>query len=220
MEAALVTGKPIIIGIAGGSSSGKTSFSRAIADKIEKSQSMQQTTKQITKQTVTIVSQDWFYKTAANGEHHNWDDPQAMDLDQMLKVIDAASRGVGVYAPVHNYATYTQILDQVFVPPSNVIIFEGIFAFHYPEIQKYFDIKVFIDCDLDIALSWRMLRDITIRGFNAELVVTRYREFAKPGFEKWVLPTRKAADIIICNSDNVLPSMHRGVDLVVGYVKQ
>jgi len=179
----------IIIGICGGTSSGKTSFSRKIFEKVGKKG--------------LLISQDSFYKglddkELGNVENYNFDHPDSIDFDEMYKVLYKLKRGEISFVPKYNFTTHTR---EGYLPIDSkkvkILIIEGILIFCNKKIRDLMDFKIFIDTDSDIRLIRRIERDIKERGRTMEMVIKRYKKFLKPSHEKYVEPSKKYANIII-----------------------
>jgi len=180
-----------IIGLCGGSASGKTSVAKAI---IEASGVPW----------VVILSQDCFYKEYDDEEkakiaknEFNFDHPDAFDFDLLVKTLRKLKAGKHVKVPVYDYVTHRRKKVWNTVYGANVVIFEGILAFADRRLVDLMDIKVFVDTDSDIRLARRLKRDITDRGRDLAGVLKQYNEFVKPSFDTYIAPTMALADIVI-----------------------
>lgn len=183
--------KPYVIGICGGSASGKTTVANRIV-------------KQLEVPWVTVLPMDSFYKVLTEEEHdlasrneYNFDEPRAFDFDLIYKTLQRLREGKNVAVPVYNFITHRREEQWKLMHASDVLIFEGILAFHDKELVNAMDIKVFVDTDSDIRLARRLVRDVEGRGRNVDDVLKQYFQFVKPAFETFVERDRKIADIII-----------------------
>lgn len=179
---------PIIIGIAGGTASGKTTFAKNIDLKY--------------KDKLTILSYDYYYKdrkdlTLEERAKINYDHPNAFDTDLLIKHLKLLKEGISIQHPVYSYATHSRESYSETSNPSPVIIVEGILIFENKELRDLMDIKIFIDADSDIRLSRRIKRDVETRGRSLDSVLNQYFETVKPMHEEFVEPTKKLADIIV-----------------------
>lgn len=179
---------PIIIGIAGGTASGKTTFAKNIDLKY--------------KDKLTILSYDYYYKdrkdlTLEERAKINYDHPNAFDTDLLIKHLKLLKEGISIQHPVYSYATHSRESYTETSNPSPVIIVEGILIFENKELRDLMDIKIFIDADSDIRLSRRIKRDVETRGRSLDSVLNQYFDTVKPMHEEFVEPTKKLADIIV-----------------------
>ncbi|XP_026480656.1 uridine-cytidine kinase-like 1 isoform X1 [Ctenocephalides felis] len=183
--------EPFVIGICGGSASGKTT----VATKIIESLGVPW---------VTLLSMDSFYKVLNEKQHHlaesneyNFDHPDAFDIELMSKVLQRLKEGKKVDVPIYNFVTHSRENRTKTMYGANVIIFEGILTFHSPDILKMLDMKIFVDTDADIRLARRLKRDITERGRDLEGVLKQYSTMVKPSYANYIAPTMAHADIIV-----------------------
>lgn len=178
----------IIIGIAGGSASGKTTVASKIKEEFGDD--------------VELLSHDYYYK-----EHNdlpfeeraklNYDHPNAFDTERFIKDIKALKAGKEIERPVYSYIEHNRVKETVKVYPKKVIIVEGFLIFENHELLDLFDIKIFVDTDADERLIRRILRDVQERGRSLESVISQYQTTVKPMHEQFVEPTKRYADIII-----------------------
>lgn len=182
--------RPIIIGIAGGSASGKSSIARAISNHFTFP--------------VPVISQDWYYRALddpAKGPTHNWDHPDAFDSPAISAALIAWKNGESVGVPRHDYATYTRRENVEVIPAAPIMIFEGILAFYDSKIAALFDYKFFVECDTDVALTRRIARDIKERGYEFDEIIKRYLEYVKPSFDTFIRPLKRSAHMVINNTE-------------------
>uniref|UniRef100_A0A4W5KN33 uridine/cytidine kinase n=1 Tax=Hucho hucho TaxID=62062 RepID=A0A4W5KN33_9TELE len=184
-----VTRQPFLIGVAGGTASGKSSVCGKIMEllgqnKIDHHQRQ-----------VAILSQDSFYrvltpdqKAKALKGQFNFDHPDAFDNELIVKTLWDILEGKTVQIPVYDFVTHSRKEEVVMVYPADVVLFEGILMFYSQEIRDLFQMKLFVDTDADTRLSRRVLRDIGERGRDLEQVLTQYITFVKPAFEEFCLP--------------------------------
>jgi len=184
-----------IIGVAGGTASGKTTVCKCIIESL---------TDENMNNRVIILSQDSFYKPlttsqiklAENGQY-NFDHPDAFDTDLMLEKIQQIRNGETVEIPIYDFVLHKRSEETYQVFPTDIILIEGILVLYIRELRSMMDIKLFVDTDSDTRLSRRVQRDIESRGRKLENVLSQYTTFVKPAFEEFCLPTKKYADIII-----------------------
>lgn len=179
----------LIIGIAGGSGSGKTTVVKAITEQL--------------KDRVVVIPQDSYYKdlshcTEQEKKEHNFDHPDSIDFDLLCQHLKELKEGKTIEQPVYSYITCSRSQDEtVTVAPADVIIVEGILIFTCSKLRKQMDIKIFVDADDDDRLMRVMSRDIIERGKTVEWVIDRYTKTVKPMFLQFIEPSKRYADIII-----------------------
>ncbi len=179
----------LIIGIAGGSGSGKTTVVKSIIKEL--------------KEKVVVIPQDSYYKdcghlTDEEKKHFNFDHPDAIDFDLLNQHITDLKAGKSIEQPVYSYITCTRSnTETVTVKPAEVIIIEGILIFTCSSLRDQMDIKIFVDADDDDRLMRVMSRDIMERGKTVDWVIERYTETVKPMYLQFIEPSKRYADIII-----------------------
>lgn len=180
-----------MIGISGGSASGKTTVSRTIISELGVPW-------------VVIISLDSFYKALSQEQHeaaqrgeYNFDHPDAFEWDLAYKTLKKLKEGRNVKIPVYDFTTHSRLTKQKNVYGANVIIFEGIMTFFDERILKLLDMRVFVDTDSDIRLARRLRRDIKERGRDTTGVLTMYNKYVKPMFDQYIAPSVKVADIVV-----------------------
>lgn len=179
----------LVIGIAGGSGSGKTTVVRSIADSI--------------KERVVIIPQDSYYKDSSHlppeeRQKINFDHPEAIDFSLLCRHLADLKAGKSIEQPVYSYITCSRSkTETVKVEPADVIIIEGILIFTCPELLSQMDIKIFVDADDDDRLMRVMARDILERGKTVETVIQRYSRTVKPMYLQFIEPSKRYADIVI-----------------------
>lgn len=207
---------PFLIGVAGGTASGKSTVCKRIMEKLG-----QVDVDHAERQVVTI-SQDSFYrelspvdKAKAQKGQYNFDHPDAFNDELIYKTLQDILAGKKVQIPVYDYRTNSRLDDQtITIYPADVVLFEGILVFYFPEIRELFHMKLFVDTDSDTRLARRVPRDIKERGRDLDQVLTHYMNFVKPAFEEFCLPTKKFADVIIPRgADNTV-----AIDLIVHHI--
>jgi len=182
--------KPILIGIAGGSASGKTSIAKIIFD------SFKDTSR------IVIVSEDSFYKDQSHLSMEdrvktNYDHPLAFDHDLMLKSLKDLSDRKTVTMPIYDFSIHNRSDKTSIVEPADVIIIEGLFVLYNEDVRNLLDMKLFVETPDDIRFIRRLKRDIVERQRTMESVCDQYLATVKPMFDQFVEPTKKYADIII-----------------------
>ena len=180
----------LVIGIAGGSGSGKTTVVKAIAENLKGEK-------------VVIIPQDSYYKDSSDltdeeKRHHNFDHPDAIDWELLCEQLAELKSGKTIHQPVYSYISCSRSkTETVTVEPADVIIIEGILIFTCKELRDQMDIKIFVDADDDDRLMRVMARDITERGKDVRWVIERYTNTVKPMYLQFIEPSKRYADIII-----------------------
>lgn len=180
--------KVIVIGIAGGTGSGKSTMIRKIKKEFNDE--------------ITILSHDFYYKrhddiTFEERKKLNYDHPNAFDTDLMISHIRQLKQWKSIKRPVYDFTIHNRIDKTVTVKPAKVVVVEGILIFENKELIDLCDIKVFIDTDADVRIIRRILRDVRERGRTLDSVVNQYLTTVKPMHEQFVEPSKKYADIIV-----------------------
>ena len=178
----------IVIGIAGGSGSGKTTITKKIEERFRAD--------------VTVIYHDDYYKARHDLSYEervklNYDHPAAFDTELMIRDLRALKSGAAIDCPVYDYTIYDRTERTQTVTPSRVIIVEGILIFHEKELRDLMDIKLFVDADADVRILRRILRDVKERGRALDSVISQYLGTVKPMHEAFVEPSKKYADVII-----------------------
>lgn len=178
----------IVIGIAGGTGSGKSTMISKIKEEFCDE--------------ITIISHDFYYKahndmTFEDRKSLNYDHPNAFDTDLMIEHIKTLKKWEAIERPVYDFTIHNRVDETITVKPAKVIVVEGILIFENQELLELFDIKVFIDTDADVRIIRRILRDVRERGRTLESVVNQYLTTVKLMHEQFVEPSKKNADIII-----------------------
>ncbi|BAO56490.1 uridine kinase [Nonlabens marinus] len=179
----------LILGIAGGTGSGKTTVVSQVAHEYPDSD-------------VTVISQDSYYKDTSHLTYEervkiNFDHPSSIDFDLLKEHLHQLREGKTIDQPVYSFVEHNRTSEIVKTAPSNVVIVEGILILTQPEIRNLFDIKVYIDCDSDERLIRRLKRDISDRGRDLDEVLDRYQTTLKPMHQQFIEPTKAYADVII-----------------------
>ncbi|EGC30484.1 uridine kinase [Dictyostelium purpureum] len=186
---------PLVIGVCGGSASGKTT----VCDKIIANLNVRW---------VVLLSMDSFYLNLSkevDPTKYNFDHPNAFDYDLMVKTIKDLRAGKKVSIPMYCFKTHSRLPHKDTVYGADVIILEGILTLYSKELRDLMDIKIFIDTDDDVRLARRLKRDIAERGRTLENVLHQYNTFVKPSFDDYIIPLKKYADIIVPRgSDNIV----------------
>jgi uridine kinase len=181
--------RPLVIGIAGGSGSGKTSVTNAIYEVYKE-------------KAVVVIEQDYYYKDQSHLKFEerlatNYDHPLAFDTDLLIEHIHQLLKRSTIEKPIYDYARHTRAEETVIIEPQDVIILEGILVLEDPRLRDLMDIKLFVDTDSDIRIIRRIMRDINERGRSIESVVEQYLSVVRPMHNQFIEPTKRYADIII-----------------------
>ncbi|MEI3604095.1 uridine kinase [Pseudogracilibacillus sp. SE30717A] len=181
--------KPVVIGVAGGSGSGKTSVTRSIC-------------KRFCDKTILVIEQDYYYKDQSHLSFEqrldtNYDHPLAFDNDLLVSHLKDLINLKPIEKPVYNYKLHTRSEQVIKVEPKQVIIVEGILILEDPRLVELMDIKLYVDTDSDVRIIRRLLRDIKERGRSLDSVIDQYINEVRPAHLQFVEPTKRYADIII-----------------------
>ncbi|KZE40051.1 uridine kinase [Bhargavaea cecembensis] len=181
--------RPLIIGIAGGSGSGKTSVTRSIYDVVKE-------------HSVTVIEHDYYYKDQSELAFEerlktNYDHPFAFDTDLLIEHIKELLEGRPVNRPVYDYALHTRSDKTEAIEPKDVIIIEGILVLDDARLRDLMDIKLFVDTDADLRIIRRIQRDIEERGRSISSVIGQYLSVVRPMHNQFIEPTKRYADLII-----------------------
>jgi uridine kinase len=181
--------RPVVIGIAGGTGSGKTTVARAIHDRVGKDR-------------IEWISHDSYYRNfeglSIEERHHiNYDHPDSLESELLARHLDVLVKGAAVEVPLYDFATHSRKPETQRVEPRKVIMVEGILVLYEPELRKRIDIKLFVDTPADIRFVRRLMRDIKSRGRSVESVIEQYVTTVRPMHEEFVEPSKRHADLII-----------------------
>lgn len=180
---------PVVIGIAGGTGSGKTTVARAIYDRVGKDR-------------IEWISHDSYYREfeglpPEQLHNINWDHPDSLETELLVRHLDVLAKGSSVEVPVYDFASYARKPETQHVVPRKVLMVEGILILAEPELRKRIDIKLFVDTPSDLRFLRRLMRDIHSRGRSVESVVEQYMTTVRPMHEEFVEPSKRYADLII-----------------------
>lgn len=181
--------RPVIIGVTGGSGSGKTSVSRAIFDSLNG-------------HSLLMIQEDSYYKNQDDISFDervkvNYDHPNAFDTDLLIEQLGDLLEWKAIDIPVYDYVQHTRSKKTVHVEPKEVIIVEGILVLNDPRLRDLMDIKIFVDTDDDIRIIRRIQRDLEERGRSLQSVIDQYLSTVKPMYHQFIEPTKRYADIIV-----------------------
>lgn len=196
-----------IIGIAGGTGSGKTTVVRKITNRLPQGE-------------VGVISQDNYYKDSSHvpadeRQNINFDEPAAFDWPLLLEHLRALKQGKPIEMPTYDYLTCSRKKETIYMEPHEVVIIEGILVFSDPDMRKMMDIKVFVDADADDRLIRVISRDCIERGRTPQMVIDRYEKVLKPMHLLHIEPAKKHADIIVPEGGDNEVAIH----LLTDYIK-
>ncbi|MCD7714365.1 MAG: uridine kinase [Prevotella sp.] len=199
--------KITIIGIAGGTGSGKTTVVAKIVNALPKD-------------SVVVVPLDSYYNdtsslTAEERRAVNFDHPNAFDWKLLIKHVNELRNGRAVEQPTYSYILSNRLPETVHVEPRPVIILEGIMVLHEKRLRDMMDLKIYVDCDSDERLIRNIKRDTIDRGRTVTMVMDRYQQVLKPMHEQFIAPTKRYADLIIPEGGNNV----KGIKILIEYVE-
>lgn len=178
----------MVLGVAGGTGSGKTTLTKALKDRFG--------------DRISVISHDNYYKRQDNLSYEercktNYDHPNAFDTDLMIHHLQELKSGHSILCPIYDFSQHNRSDEMIEIKPAPVILVEGILLFASPELCDLMDIKVFVDTDADVRILRRILRDVKKRGRSLDSVVSQYLTTVKPMHEQFVEPSKRRADLII-----------------------
>ncbi len=197
--------KYLVIGIAGGTGSGKTTLMKNLISRFG--------------DVVTVLSHDNYYRRHDELTYEerckiNYDEPAALETDLMAYHLDLLRQGQSIECPVYDFAKHNRSDETITVVPKSVIIVEGILIFENKPLRDLMDIKIFVDTDADVRLCRRIKRDVNKRGRTLESVLIQYQETVKPMHEKYVEPSKRFADIVVPEGGKNLVAL----DMIMGRI--
>ena len=195
--------KPVVIGVTGGSGSGKTSVTKAIYESLKE-------------HSILVLEQDYYYKDQSNLPFEerlktNYDHPLAFDNSLLIEHIEKLLRYETIQKPVYDYSIHTRSDKVIPVEPQDVIILEGILVLEDERLRDLMDIKLYVDTDADLRIIRRLTRDIRDRGRTFDSVIEQYLNVVRPMHNQFIEPTKRYADIIIPEGGH----NHVAIDLMV-----
>jgi uridine kinase len=199
--------KPLLIGIAGGTGSGKSTVARKIAEGLPDD-------------SVSVIDHDSYYRDHSDldtdaREHLNYDHPDALDNDLLVQHLEELRAGRAVDVPIYDFKSHARQTTRRHVDPTRIVVVEGILVFVEERVRRLLDVKVFVDTDADIRVFRRIRRDIEQRGRSFQSIREQYYSTVRPMHLQFVEPSKRWADLIIPEGgDN-----HVAVDLILGKLR-
>jgi uridine kinase len=199
--------RPFIIGITGGSASGKTLFLSRLMEQFKTDD-------------ICLLSQDNYYRpiehqTKDHNGIENFDLPGAIDDQAFAADIERLRNGEVVSRVEYTFNNTEKVPDMLHFHPRKILVVEGIFVFHFPEVAQLLDLKIFIDARDKIKLKRRIKRDNEERGYDLQDVMYRWKYHVKPTYEEYIRPHKRSCDIVIPNNQH----FEKGLDVIVSYLK-
>lgn len=199
----------MVIGIAGGTGSGKTTLTNRLKEHFGDD--------------VSVIYHDNYYKRHDEMPYEercllNYDHPDAFDTDLMIEHLLALKAGKAIHCPVYDYTIHNRSAETIEVRPAKVIIVEGILIFQNCELRSLMDIKIFVDTDADVRILRRIMRDVKKRGRSLDSVVEQYLTTVKPMHEQFVEPSKRAADIIVLEGGRNLVALDMIIQRVTSHI--
>lgn len=201
----------MVIGIAGGTGSGKTTITAKVKAQFGEA--------------VSVLYHDNYYKSHSDMPYEertklNYDHPDAFDTDLFVRDLAALRRGEAVQCPVYDYTIHDRSGRTVEVKPARVVLVEGILIFESKAVRDLLDIKIFVDTDADVRILRRLVRDVNERGRTLDSVVSQYLTTVKPMHEQFVEPTRKFADIIVLEGGHNLVALDMIMQRIANHIAE
>ncbi|HHT94352.1 MAG TPA: uridine kinase [Clostridiaceae bacterium] len=200
----------LVIGIAGGTGSGKTTLTNRLKERFGKD--------------ISVMSHDNYYRSQDDISFEervktNYDHPDSFETDLLIKHLKQLKNGHSIECPVYSFSEHTRTKETRKIDPTKVIIVEGILIFQNPELLNMLDIRIFVDTDPDVRILRRILRDVKERGRSLDSVVTQYLSTVKPMHEQFVEPSKRNADIIVLEGGYNLVALDMIIQRIQGHVE-
>lgn len=199
----------MVIGIAGGTGSGKTTLTQRIAKRFNNN--------------ISIVFHDNYYKAHSDLVYEeraklNYDHPDAFDTKLLIDHLKKLRKGEKIHCPTYDYTIHNRSDSTVEIEPAKVIIVEGILIFQNPALRELMDIKIFVDTDADVRIIRRILRDVQERKRSLDSVVNQYLTTVKPMHEQFVEPSKRFADIVVLDGGHNIVALDMIMQRIQGHV--
>ena len=200
-------GNTLVIGIAGGTGSGKTTLMKNLVSRFD--------------DCVTVLSHDNYYKRRDDLSFEercriNYDEPDALETSLMARHLELLRQGQAIDCPVYDFTRHNRSSETIHIAPKPVIIVEGILIFENPQLRDLMDIKIFVDTDADVRLCRRIKRDVNKRGRTLESVLQQYQQTVKPMHEKYVEPSKKYANLVVPEGGKNWIAL----DMIMGHIQR
>ncbi|HOD93366.1 MAG TPA: uridine kinase [Clostridia bacterium] len=200
----------LIIGIAGGTGSGKTTLTSRLKEKFGND--------------VSVISHDNYYRSQDDIPFEqrvktNYDHPDSFETDLLISHLEKLKEGFSIECPVYSFAEHTRTKQTRTIKPTKVIIVEGILIFQNPDLLNMMNIRIYVDTDPDVRILRRILRDVKERGRSLDSVVTQYLSTVKPMHEQFVEPSKRNADIIVLEGGYNLVALDMIIQRIQGHVE-
>lgn len=198
---------PLIIGVVGGSGSGKTTVAHAIVESVGGS--------------AAILDQDAYYRDLAHltleeRRRINFDHPDSIDTELFVAHLEALAAGEPIDKPTYDFTAHTRAAERVRIEPGRVVVVDGILLFADPRLRRMFDIRIYVDVADDVRFIRRLLRDLTERGRSLESVIEQYLDTVRPMHLEFVEPSRRHADVIIPEGGQ----NRVGIEMILAHVQR
>jgi uridine kinase len=198
---------PLIVGVVGGSGSGKTTVAHAIAESVEGG--------------AMVLDQDAYYRDLAHltleeRRRINFDHPDSIDTELFVAHLEALAAGEPVDKPTYDFAAHTRAAERVRIEPGPVVVVDGILLFVDPRLRRMFDLRIYVDVADDVRFIRRLLRDLTERGRSLESVIEQYLDTVRPMHLEFVEPSRRHADVIIPEGGQ----NRVGIEMILAHVQR
>ncbi len=196
--------KPYVIGIIGGSGSGKTFFLESLINHFSEDE-------------LCLISQDNYYRPFEeqprdeNGEV-NFDLPQCIDDSKLLNDLKLLLNGSSIQRKEYTFNVDKEKAKTLIIRSAPIVVIEGLFIFHYPAIAELLDLRIFVHAEDDIMLERRLARDIKHRGYTREMIIYQWENHVKPAFDKYLLPYKPSADIVMINNTTITDGLFTASD--------
>lgn len=200
--------KPILIGITGGTGSGKSTVAKEIFEGFDENY-------------IAVIEQDYYYKDQSNLTIEeriktNYDHPDAFDTKLLISHLKNLINGERIEKPIYDFEVHNRKKETILVEPKKIILVEGILILQEPEIRNLLDIKIYVDTDADVRIIRRLLRDMNERGRSVDSVINQYLNVVRPMHLQFIEPTKRYADIIIPEGGRNKVA----IDMVIARIKQ
>ena len=198
---------PLIVGVVGGSGSGKTTVAHAIAESVDGG--------------AVVLDQDAYYRDLAHltleeRRSINFDHPDSIDTELFVAHLEALAAGEPVDKPTYDFAAHTRAAETVRIEPGRVVVVDGILLFADPRLRRMFDLRIYVDVADDVRFIRRLLRDLTERGRSLENVIEQYLDTVRPMHLEFVEPSRRHADVIIPEGGQ----NRVGIEMILAHVQR